>query len=329
METFPNDMCDNLTVPPPEETSDIEDQQVPRLKKSNFDLCGSPISALMEYCQCKPNLPTITWKEFNRNGLFGCQISLGDKFWITPAEHYRKKEARNMVAVMACIELLGNKFKFENVDLIKYENWTKEDVRALSDRLFKEINSSMQTEDNSETKLENVLESVSIDHDSNKPYLSIVNEACQKGGIPLPNYECLGENCGGITRYRCIIREFNNFPDFCSNIHPSKKAAKNEAAKYLYVCLMKESKPKAPSIQYASSSSSSKSFDYNADLILFEKLQTDITENPKLLMPFLMLILTHLSSSSHPGLSSIDAIYESCREWEKFQEWKEMNYNEI
>lgn len=63
---------------------------------------------------------------------------------IPPAEYSRKKEARAAVSIMACIEIFGNRFIFENVSIetSKYETWTKESVRKMSDEYEQKMTTS-------------------------------------------------------------------------------------------------------------------------------------------------------------------------------------------
>lgn len=111
------------------------DQEVPVIKYSRYLYPLSPISLLMEQSQKHRDAPAIVWQEFNNNDCFGCKVSFGDKFWIAPAKYSRKKEARTMAALMACTELGGDKILFENIELEKYESWTKESVRKFSDEI--------------------------------------------------------------------------------------------------------------------------------------------------------------------------------------------------
>ena len=113
------------------------DQEVP-VENSSRVLCSiSPISLLLELSQRNGAAPNVKWEEFCKNRLFGCKVDFGNKFWIVPAEYSLKKEAKTMVALMACTELIGDNILFESIELKKYESWTKASVRKDSDELFK------------------------------------------------------------------------------------------------------------------------------------------------------------------------------------------------
>jgi len=113
------------------------DQEVP-VENSSRVLCSiSPVSLLLELSQRNSVASNVKWEELCKNGLFGYKVDYNNKFWIVPAEYSRKKEAKTMVALMACTELIGDNILFESIELKKYESWTKASVRKDSDELFK------------------------------------------------------------------------------------------------------------------------------------------------------------------------------------------------
>ena len=173
---------DRTTTTP---TKNHQDQEVPSGNYSSRIASSiSPISLLMDHNQKLRNSPPIIWKEFSSNGLFGCGLHWGSRFWVTPTEYTRKKGARIMAALMACIEIFGNRFIFEGIDLNKYESWTKESVRKMSDdqAAQKSIeiaqvdalnNGNLENPGNTEnTGITGTIDESS----SNQPYTALVNE---------------------------------------------------------------------------------------------------------------------------------------------------------
>lgn len=196
------ELCDNFNiedqqVPISPITKDLREHNINPAKQVSYACPVSPISLIHQVAQQARDAPPLIWEEFGRNGLFGCRLHWGNLTWITPAQYARKKEARNMVAVMACIEILGNKFIFEHTDPKKYESWTKQSVRAMCNELLEQ--------EETVSKEEHIPVTCAAGEDPQKPFVAIVNEECQKRRLPLPNYECFGETCGGIMKFRCRV----------------------------------------------------------------------------------------------------------------------------
>lgn len=163
--------------------------------------------------------------------------------------------------------------------------------------------------------------------DSERPYTALVNEECQKHRLSLPNYEIFEENCNSITKFRCHARDFLTFPDFRSNASTSKRAAKNEAAKRIYEWMNKIESSNTPAL--APTSSLVNIFEISADFVAFDEPHTvnysseEPAIDPKIMIPYVMTLLTQLSKSCHPKLSPIDGIYELIDQWKEFLDWKD------
>ena len=71
----------------------------------------NPISSLHEYARGKFSNPII--EEFSAHGLFGCRVVFNDKVYVVEARYKKKSDARNEAAKLACIDIFGNKFAFE------------------------------------------------------------------------------------------------------------------------------------------------------------------------------------------------------------------------
>ena len=222
-----------------------------------------------------------------------------------------------MVAAMACIENYGNRFFFQNIDPKKYESWTRESVRRISDELMNQPEPPAKTPDE--------IMSPSDPENLDRPYTALVNEECQKRRLPLPNYEFEGETWNGITKFRCLVTDFSTFPDFRSSALPSKRAAKNEAAKCIYHWMTVETKGTKTATQPLEFPSS-KELNFSADFVPFENLNNSNDEsviNPKIMIPLVMTLLTQVSKACHPDMSPIQGINELIDQWKEFLEWKD------
>ena len=304
------------------------DQKVPVVKPSRILCPTSPVSLLLELSQSR-DAPNVIWEEFSKNGRFGCKVYFGDKFWIVPAEYSRKKEARTMVALMACTELIGDNILFENIELVKYESWTKNSVRKLSDDLAENndhckessvvISNDMMSNNTQNTETANFSFSSS---DKSVSYVSLVNEACQKCKIDSPVYNISEENSGATLKYRCFVENIFGFPSIQSEPLSSKRAAKNDVAKQIYEHMQINGKiddiPKR-SINLLKNESS------NEIISVIKNLFNSSTETPLdlvALIPLVMTLLTHVSQSCYPEKSTIEGIYEMIDQWRVFLEWK-------
>lgn len=310
-------------------SKDSEDQRVPSAHyRSKYATPHSPITVLMEYSQKNRNTSPFVWNEFSENGLFGCRIQWGDKFWVAPAEYSRKKEARTIVAIMACIEIFDDCFIFENVNIDSsddYKSWTKDSVRKMSDEYERKRLATSEKNSDSDKVLKssanisskselpaNVVAS-NDPSSSERPFVAIVNEMCQKLRIPLPEYECFSEKCGSIQKFRCSVSNLSGFPDFRSNAMSSKREAKNEIANQIYDCL-KNSKD--------TNSSLIKSQNINVTDLRVGDIISGSPVDIKSLIPMAMTLLTHLSSNCYPEMNTREGILKIVDEWSSFLEWK-------
>lgn len=295
-----------------EDRNPSNDHEVPSAESSRIVCEISPVSLIMEQNQKMRGSAPLIWEEFSDGGLFGCRLNWENRFWIAPAVYSRKKEARTMAALMACTEIFGNRFIFENIEFHKYETWTKESVRIMSDDLAeksKEVCAKVEELAFKNDSANQAGESLLTTSSDDKPYVAFVNEKCQKLGIPMPNYEMFSEKCGPFLKFRCSVTNIANVPSIRSNAMPSKKAAKNEVAKQIYEHFKNISKLNTP----ISPSSVQNGLD---------ALDNDAAIDPKLMVPLVMTLLSQLSRTCYPEMNTLDGIYEMINEWGDFLEWK-------
>lgn len=277
----------------------------------------------MEYNQKNRDVPPFIWSEFTSQNRFGCRIQWGEKFWIAPAEYSRKKEARTMVALMACIEIFDDRFIFENlnVDPSVYKSWTKESVRKMSDEYDTNKESEVVPEPKNMPPKSEPLSSFTnvIDSSpSDRTFTALVNEECQKRRISLPGYQLFSEKCGSISKFRCRVTDFAGFPEFRSNAMPSKREAKNEIAKQIYECLKVSNNANPSSIQ--TELETTRLAPSNA-----HNFVSDLPNDIKSIIPIAMSIFSHISKECYPELSTREGIYKMVDDWNLFLEWKEHN----
>lgn len=314
-----------------------EDVRKVPIAKSSRVLCSmSPISLLLELSQRNRDIPNVKWEEFCKNGLFGCKVDFGNNFWIVPAEYSHKKEAKTMVALMACTELMGDNILFESIELKKYESWTKASVRKSSDELFKiyknfkddsKMNSHLTSKcpQQSESTIINPI----VADDGSVSYVSLVNEACQKLQIDLPIYHFSSEKIGSNLNFRCFIKIFSEFPDICSASKPSKRMAKNDAAKQIYEHMRMNEKNLDSGSKLTKQNVSLPGESSNEIIAVIKNLfnsAPDAPIDPVTLIPLLMLLLTNVSQSLYPQKSALDGIYEMIDQWKFFLEWKQQKH---
>lgn len=339
------DLNDNLAEA--EDVTKIKkdmDQEVPVSNSSYILTATSPVSLLMEYSQRDLNGPTVIWNEYSHSGLFGCRVDFGDKFWIVPAQYSRKKEARSMVALMACTELIDRKILFDNVELKKYESWTKDSVRKMSDELAEKYicsevdpvtikNSTSNYCQNQESviiKLDSP--SNSATRDESVSYVALVNEACQKLQINSPDYKLSQEKLGSNNlKFSCSVEKFSGSPDICSDSLPSKRLAKNDAAKKIYEHMQMNGKIYS-AFKPAKQNSSMRKESSDEIISVIKNLlfcSPDDPIDPTKLIPLVMSLLTHISQSIYPEKNTLDGIYEMIYQWNFFLDWKKENNQSI
>lgn len=317
-----------------------KDQEVPAAKSSRILISTSPVSLLLELSQRIQGGPAIIWDEFSHDGLFGCRVNFGDKFWIVPAEYSRKKEARAMVALMACIELIDDNLLFENVKLEKYESWTKTYVREKSDELARiyynlEKDKILLTNPPCQ-KQDSVIAKPVIPStfptcdDEAVSYVALVNEVCQRRQINSPIYNVTAVNVGAIPKFRCHVENFSESPDISSAIMPSKRFAKNDAAKQIYEHMQLNGKVVSVPKSMKQSTSIPNESSRETISVIKNLLNCDPNSpiDPVTLIPLVMSLLTHISQNVYPEKNTLDGIYEMINQWKFFLDWKKQN-NEI
>lgn len=227
------------------EESLILEKVEPSPKRLNNEALGSmnigaPIPALFEFAEKQMSKESILYDDFVKGINFGCRIVWGKKFWVAPAIHRQKKEARNYAAVMACVELFGEGFIYEGIDPDLYRDWTRDYVRSVSDKY------SFATSDELLNEVPNVLtekydsdlvfdfSNIKIEPLSDgKKFLSVVNEICQKMRFTPPNYVVSSVN--SLTNYYvCSVKNFHDLPHIESSTFTKKNDAKEDAAGKIY-----------------------------------------------------------------------------------------------
>lgn len=168
--------------------------------------------------------------------------------------------------------------------------------------------------------------------DPQRLFIAIINEECQKRRLPLPNYECFGETCGGIMKFRCRVSGFSTFPDFRSDAHPSKRAAKNEDAKCIYEWMLKQGTEKKELPLPLPVLPGTQHLDISADFVPFENENYgeyhDDNDPKRMIIPYVMHLLTFVSKTCYSHLSPLEGVNEMLEQWKEFQEWQEfINHN--
>lgn len=242
---------------------------------------------------------------------------------------------------MACIELIDDNLLFENVELEKYESWTKTSVREMSDYLAKIYynpekdkimlnNPTCQKQDDSVIAKPVIPSTLPTCDDETVSYVALVNEVCQKRQINLPIYNVTAVNVGAIPKFRCNVENFSESPDISSAIMPSKRLAKNDAAKQIYEHMQLNGK--LDSVPKSTKQSTSIPNESSRETISVIKNLLNCDPNapidPVTLIPLVMSLLTHISQSVYPEKNTLDGIYEMVDQWKFFLDWKKQN-NEI
>lgn len=163
-------------------------------------------------------------------------------------------------------------------------------------------------------------DSISASSNVSISFISLINEACQKQQIALPDYEISIEKFGSILKYRCSIRNFCEYPSVISDAMSSKKAAKNEAAKQIYEFMKNNSKIDDNSINMnitKSIHSESPSEVIHVIKSIFDSSNEEPLD-PATLIPVVMASLTHLSQICYPGKPALEGIYEMIDQWKVF-----------
>ena len=207
--------------------------------KSSKTNNGAPIPAFYEFVDKQSSQDSIVFDDFQKGNYFGCRLRWGKKFWVAPAEHRQKRDARNYAAVMACIESFGEGFIFEAIDPRIYSTWTRESVRKSSDRYSFADSDELLAGDDSKYENKALVDSNAIKIEplpDGRRFTSVINEICQKMRFTPPNYQVASVN--SLTHYYvCTIRNFHDLPPVESLPFIKKNESKEDAAGRVYYLL--------------------------------------------------------------------------------------------
>lgn len=216
----------------------IEESSKPKAKeKERRTNIGAPIPAFYEFVEKQSSKDPIVFDDFNKGLIYGCRLSWGKKFWVAPAEFKQKKDARNYVAVMACVECFGEGFTFEGVDPRIYHNWTRESVRQASDKYSFACSDELLANGATDDMLEIDPSTIKVEPLSDgRKFTSVINEICQKLRMTPPNFQIASVNT--LTNYYvCTVRNFHDLPQIESVPFTKKNEAKEDAAGRIYYLL--------------------------------------------------------------------------------------------
>lgn len=208
-----------------------EESPIVRDRKTNI---GAPIPAFYEYVEKQSSSEPIVFDDFTKGPYFGCRLRWGKKVWVAPAEHRQKKDAHNLAAVMACVELFGEGFVYEGVDPRIYVKFTRESVRKLAEKyvfaMSDELLAGHSNAFDDSTDVTNLKVEPLAD---GRKFTSLVNEICQKMRFTPPNYQVSSVNA--LTNYYvCTVKNFYNFPQIESLPFTKKNEAKEDSAGRIY-----------------------------------------------------------------------------------------------
>ncbi|TEB19491.1 hypothetical protein C9890_0204 [Perkinsus sp. BL_2016] len=231
-------------------------------RKTNI---GAPIPAFYEFVEKQSSTEPIIFDDFIKGANYGCRLRWGQKSWVAPAEHRQKKDAHNLAAVMACIELFGEGFTFEGVDPRIYVKWSRESVRKASDRYIFATSDELLAQEslNPPEPVDSSKLTVEPLSDGRK-FTSVINEICQKMRFTPPNYQVSSVNA--LTNYYiCTVKNFHDLPPMESLPFTKKNEAKEDTAAFPITTTIANTSPTISEFSPPQPSSISAPHEYDAN----------------------------------------------------------------
>lgn len=230
-------------VPPPPPTNTTPSQSTSQSLNKKTALMD-PITTLHEYVEKSGSArEQLIFQEFRHQNRFGYRLLWNNQSWVSPATSQNKRDAKMHVALMACVEILGNGFVFEGIDPSVYANWTPEYIQGIRDRyIFRTTSellgsSKIDTNTTSQADASDTPPLVPLDPLPNGlKYVNELNQLCQRLKWSLPIFTFTSINAVS-NYYVCTIRDFQEFPLFESAPFTRKADAKEDVAGRLYLAL--------------------------------------------------------------------------------------------